>query len=744
MIPKVFKEVIDLGDGREITLETGKLAKQAHGSVVVQSGKCMLLCTVVSNYEQKDLDFLPLTVDYREKFAASGRYPGGFFKREARPSDGEVLTMRLVDRVLRPLFPKDYHSETQVMIQLMSHDDDVMPDAMAGLAASAAIQLSDFPFECAISEARVGRVNGQFVINPSRAQLEESDIDMVIGASIDSVMMVEGEMKEISEEEMVEAIKFAHEHIKKQCEAQIRLAEAVGRKTVREYEPEREDEDLKKKVHDMAYDKVYAVAQSASAKHERTDAFSAIKEEIKATFSEEELEDFGDLISRYYYKAEKEAVRDLTLNEGLRLDGRKTDEIRPIWCEVDYLPSVHGSAIFTRGETQALATVTLGTSREANQIDMPSYEGEETFYLHYNFPPFSTGEARPIRGTSRREVGHGNLAQRALKGMIPADCPYTVRVVSEVLESNGSSSMATVCSGTMALMDAGVQLKKPVSGIAMGLISDAESGKYAVLSDILGDEDHLGDMDFKVTGTADGITACQMDIKVKGLSYEILVNALKQAADGRLHILDKLVETIAEPNSDVKPHAPKMVTVTIPNEYIGALIGPGGKVIQELQKATKTTIVINEDPVTEEGIVEILGTNQEGIDAVLARIDSLTFKPEVGNSYKVKVIKMLDFGAVVEYLDAPGNENLLHVSELAWERTENVTDVVNMGDVFEVKFLGFDPRTKKEKVSRKALLDKPEGYKERAPRDNNRSGNRDNRGRDNRNRDNRDRDRKRD
>lgn len=742
MIPKVFKEVIDLGDGREITLETGKLAKQAHGSVVVQSGKCMLLCTVVSNYKQSDVDFLPLTVDYREKFAASGRYPGGFFKREARPSDGEVLTMRLVDRVLRPLFPKDYHAETQVMIQLMSHDEEVMPDAMAGLAASAAIQLSDFPFECAISEARVGRIDGEFIINPSRSQLEQSDIDMVIGASMDSVMMVEGEMKEISEEEMVEAIKFAHEHIKKQCEAQVRLAEAFGKKEVREYEGEREDEDLKKKIHEMAYDKVYAVAKSASAKHERTDAFAAIKEEIKATFSEEELEDYGSLISKYYSKAEKEAVRDLTLNEGLRLDGRKTDEIRPIWCEVDYLPSVHGSAIFTRGETQALATVTLGTSREANQIDMPSYEGEETFYLHYNFPPFSTGEARPIRGTSRREIGHGNLAQRALKGMIPEDCPYTVRVVSEILESNGSSSMATVCSGTMALMDAGVKLKKPVSGIAMGLISDAETGKYAVLSDILGDEDHLGDMDFKVTGTADGITACQMDIKVKGLSYEILVNALKQAAAGRLHILDKLVETIATPNEDVKPHAPKMVTVKIPNEYIGALIGPGGKVIQELQKETGTTIVINEDPDTEEGIVEILGTNQDGIDAVLSRIDSLTFKPEAGSVYEVKVIKMLDFGAVVEYLDAPGNESLLHVSELAWERTENVSDVVKMGDVFDIKFIGFDPRTKKDKISRKALLPKPEGYKERPPRNDSRNGNRDNRGRDNR--DNRNRDRKRD
>ncbi|SEM09570.1 polyribonucleotide nucleotidyltransferase [Maribacter orientalis] len=738
MIPKVFKEVIDLGDGREISIETGKLAKQAHGSVVVQSGKCMLLCTVVSNYKQSDVDFLPLTVDYREKFAAAGRYPGGFFKREARPSDGEVLTMRLVDRVLRPLFPKDYHAETQVMIQLMSHDENVMPEAMAGLAASAAIQLSDFPFECPISEARVGRVNGEFIINPTRAQLAESDIDMMIGASADSVMMVEGEMDEISEEEMAEAIKFAHEAIKVQCAAQVKLAEAFGKKEVREYAEEREDEDLAKKIHDMAYDKVYAIAKAGSAKHERSAAFSEIKEEIKATFSEEELADFGDLVSKYYSKAEKAAIRNLTLDEGLRLDGRKTDEIRPIWCEIDYLPSTHGSAIFTRGETQALATVTLGTSRDANKIDMPSHEGEENFYLHYNFPPFCTGEARPLRGTSRREVGHGNLAQRGLKGMIPADCPYTVRVVSEVLESNGSSSMATVCAGTMALMDAGVQMIRPVSGIAMGLISDAKTGKYAVLSDILGDEDHLGDMDFKVTGTSEGITACQMDIKVKGLSYEILVNALKQAREGRLHILGKITDTISTPNADVKEHAPTMVTRRIPNEFIGALIGPGGKVIQEMQKETETTIVINEDPVTEEGIVEILGVGQAGINAVMAKIDAILFKPTVGSVYEVKVIKMLDFGAVVEYMDAPGNEVLLHVSELAWERTENVTDVVNMGDVFDVKYFGLDPRTRKEKVSRKALLPKPEGFVERPPRDDKR---RDDRRGNDRNRD-RDRDRK--
>lgn len=739
MIPKVYKEVIDLGDGRTISLETGKLAKQAHGSVVVQMGKAMMLCTVVSNYTASTADFFPLTVDYREKFAAAGRYPGGFFKREARPSDGEVLTMRIVDRVLRPLFPSDYRFETQVMIQLMSHDEEVMPDALAGLAASAAIQLSDIPFECAISEVRVGRIDGEFVINPSRSQLLESDVDMVIGASMDSVMMVEGEMKEISEEEMVEVIKFAHEAIKKQIEAQERLVAAIGKKATREYVAAPTDEDIHAKIKAAAYDKIYAVAKSALGKHERSMAFSEIKDEVLALFTEEELEEKGSLIKSYYYKVEKEAVRELTLAEGLRLDGRKTTDIRPIWCEVDYLPSVHGSSIFTRGETQALATVTLGTSRESNIIDMPTHQGEEKFYLHYNFPPFSTGEAYPIRGTSRREIGHGNLAQRALKNMIPADCPYTLRIVSEILESNGSSSMATVCSGTMALMDAGVQMIKPVSGIAMGLISDGE--RFAVLSDILGDEDHLGDMDFKVTGTDAGITACQMDMKIKGMPYDVIIQALKQARDGRLHILEKLVETIAVPNAEVKPHAPKIVTTTIPNAFIGALIGPGGKVIQELQKATKTTIVINEDPVTEEGIVEILGTDQNGIDAVLAKIDSLMFKPEMGGTYEVKVIKMLDFGAVVEYTQAPGNEVLLHVSELAWERTENVSDVVNMGDVFEVKYFGTDPKTRKEKVSRKALLPKPEGFVERPPRERN---DRNDRGRDSRNRNDRDRKPRRD
>ena len=704
MIPKVSKEIIDLGDGRSISIETGKLAKQADGSVVVQMGNAMLLATVVSARKASPgIDFLPLTVDYREKFAAAGRFPGGFFKREARPSDSEVLTMRLVDRVLRPLFPDDYHAETQVMVQLMSHDENVMPDALAGLASSAALALSDIPFSTLISEVRVARVDGKFIINPSRTQLESSDIDMMIGASKDSIAMVEGEMKEISELEMVEAIKFAHEAIKVQIAAQERLVAAFGKKEVRTYENEKEDEAIYAKVKAAAYDKIYAIAKVGSSKQERTASFAEVKEEVKALFTEEELAADGDLVSKYFYKTNKEAVRNVTLDLGTRLDGRKTNEIRPIWAEVDYLPSVHGSSIFTRGETQALATATLGTSREANQIDSPSEQGEEKFYLHYNFPPFSTGEAKPLRGTSRREVGHGNLAQRALKNMIPADCPYTIRIVSEVLESNGSSSMATVCAGTLALMDAGIQMIKPVSGIAMGLITDG--ARFAVLSDILGDEDHLGDMDFKVTGTADGITACQMDIKIEGLEYHIMEEALAQAREGRLHILGKITDTLAAPKADVKAYAPKIITRTIPGNFIGALIGPGGKVIQELQKATGTTIVINE--VNEEGVIEILGTDPAGIEAVLAKIQSITFKPQMGEAYEVKVIKMLDFGAVVEYTAAPGNEVLLHVSELAWERTENVADVVNMGDVFQVKYLGIDPKTRKEKVSRKALIARP-------------------------------------
>ena len=558
MIPKTYTQEIRLEDGRTITIETGKLAKQADGSVVVKMGDCMLLATAVSARKNSPVDFLPLTIDYREKFAAAGRFPGGFFKREARPSDQEVLTMRLVDRVLRPLFPKDYHAETQVMIQLMSHDDNVMPDALAGLAASTAIQLSDIPFEYPISEVRVARVDGMFVINPSKNQLDLSDIDIMIGASADSVAMVEGEFDEISEEEMLDAIAFGHEAIKEQIKAQIALSKDFGIKETRTYEEEDKDESLESQIKKATYQKYYEVAKKGLSKSKRSEQFSEIKEESKASFSEEYQEEKGDLISKYNNITQKKAVRDLVLEEGIRLDGRKTTDIRPIWCEIDYLPSTHGSAIFTRGETQALATTTLGTSREANMIDSPSYQGEETFYLHYNFPPFCTGEARPLRGTSRREVGHGNLAQRALKKVIPDNCPYTVRVVSEVLESNGSSSMATVCAGTMSLMDAGVQIKKPVSGIAMGLITDGE--RFAVLSDILGDEDHLGDMDFKVTGTADGITACQMDIKIKGLRFDIMTQALNQAREGRLHILKHLTETISSPNEEVKAHAPKMIT----------------------------------------------------------------------------------------------------------------------------------------------------------------------------------------
>ena len=703
MIPKTFIEEIHLEDGRKIFLETGKLAKQAHGSVVVRSGKCMLLCTVVSNYNSAQVDFLPLTVDYREKFASAGRYPGGFFKREARPSDGEILTMRLVDRVLRPLFPSDYHNEVQVMIQLMSNDSEVIPDALAGLAASTAIQLSDIPFECPISEVRVGRVDGKFIINPNREQLLESDIDMVVGASEDSVMMVEGEMKECTENEMIDAIKVAHIAIKNQIKAQNNVVAKVGKKEIREYELEKNNDQLYEEVYKKAYKKCYNIAKKGTKKEERSKSFNELKDEIIENLSEQEDDDENiNLIKKYFSKVQKEAVRELVLSEGLRLDGRSTDQIRPIWSEVNYLPSTHGSSIFTRGETQALATVTLGTSREANQIDMPSFEGEEKFYLHYNFPPFSTGEARPLRGTSRREIGHGNLAQRALKNMIPADCPYTVRVVSEILESNGSSSMATVCSGTMALMDAGVKVKSAVSGIAMGLISDGK--RFAVLSDILGDEDHLGDMDFKVTGTGEGITACQMDIKIKGLSYEILEKALNQAKEGRMQILKKMSETISEHNNTVKDHAPKMVTLKISNEFIGAVIGPGGKVIQEMQKETDTTIVIEEDG--DQGIIEILGVNQDKIDSAIRRIDNITFKPEQGKVYNVKVIKILDFGAVVEFV--PGNEVLLHISEISWDRIDKVTDEINLGDKFDVRYFGVDPKTKKQKVSRKALLPKPD------------------------------------
>ena len=591
--------------------------------------------------------------------------------------------------------------ETQVMIQLMSHDEDVMPDSLAGLAASTVIQLSDIPFEYPISEVRVARIDGEFIINPSRAQLKESDIDIMVGASYDSVSMVEGEFNEISEEEMTNAIKFGHEAIKVQIDAQKELVKEVGTDNIREYDHGIENEDLLSKIHKDCYDKCYGVAKQGLGKKERSEQFSKIREELLESFSDEELEENESLIKSYFSKVEKEAVRELVLSEGVRLDGRKTTDIRPIWCEVAYLPSTHGSAIFTRGETQALATVTLGTSRDANIIDSPTNQGEENFYLHYNFPPFSTGEARPLRGTSRREIGHGNLAQRALGKVFPDDCPYTVRVVSEVLESNGSSSMATVCSGTMALMDAGVNISNPVSGIAMGLISDGE--RYSILSDILGDEDHLGDMDFKVTGTENGITACQMDIKIKGLSYEILEKALEQARVGRIEILNEMNKTIDKPSSSVKPHAPKMVKMIIDGDYIGAVIGPGGKVIQEMQKETGTTIVIEEE--NEKGVVEIMGTDQQMIDSVIQKIEDITFSPVVGETYNVKVVKILDFGAVVEF--RPGKEVLLHISEIAWERVEKVEDYLRLGDFVDVKYVGFDPKTKKQKVSRRLLLERP-------------------------------------
>ena len=701
MSPKPLSQTIKLSDGREITIETGKLAKQAHGSVVIKMGNCMLLSTVVSNYGASSLDFLPLTVDYREKFASAGRFPGGFFKREARPSNEEILTMRIVDRVLRPLFPKDYHSETQVMIQLMSHDEEVMPDALVGLAASAAISLSDIPFDGPISEVRVARIDSNFIINPSKSQLEESDIDIMVGASQDSVVMVEGEFDEISEEEMTDAIKFAHEEIKRQIEAQKKLVKQAGISSEkREYDGAEEDQELESEISEKVYQKSYDIAKKGLTKNERGELFGSLKDELIDSYDEETLEEKKDLIIKYFNKAQKKAVRDLVLNEGIRLDGRKTESIRDIWTEVGYLPSTHGSAVFTRGETQSLASVTLGTSREVNVIDMPTDQSEETFYLHYNFPPFSTGEARPLRGTSRREVGHGNLAQRALKKVMPIDCPYTVRIVSEILESNGSSSMASVCAGSLALMDAGIKIKSNVSGIAMGLISEGD--KHAVLSDILGDEDHLGDMDFKVTGTKEGITACQMDIKIKGLKYDILIEALNQAKKGRLEILEKLDDSINKPNETVKDHAPKMVTMEIAKDFIGLVIGPGGKNIQELQKESDTTIVINEKD--EVGVIEILGVDQEKIDYAIGKIRNLIFEPVIDEVYKVNVVKILDFGAVVEFV--PGKEALLHVSEIAWERVDKVTDYINLGDQIEVKYLGIDKRTRKQKISRKVLLEK--------------------------------------
>ncbi len=707
----IYTKTITLDDGREIVLETGRLARQADGSVLLRMGRTMLLATVVSAKEAKeDVDFMPLSVDYKEKFASLGRIPGGFLKREARPSDYEILIARLVDRVLRPLFPEDYHADTFVNINLISADKDTMPDALAGLAASAALAVSDVPIQEVISEVRVGRLNGEFIINPGFSQVEECDIDIIVGATKDNIMMVEGEMKEVSEKEMLEAIQFAHEAIKKQCIAQEEMAKDLG-VVKREYAREVEDEELKEKVRKETYDKVYEIARQAIPdKHKRSEAFDAVRDAFLEQYSEEERAEVEKLVKRYFHDVHKEAVRRLILDEGIRLDGRKLDEIRPITCQADFLPAAHGSALFTRGETQSLTTVTLGTKLDEKIIDQVLVQGTEKFVLHYNFPPFSTGDARPNRGVSRREIGHGNLAHRALKNMLPPaeEIPYAIRVVSDILESNGSSSMATVCAGTMALMDAGIQIKKPVSGIAMGLIKDSESDKYAVLSDILGDEDHLGDMDFKVAGTPDGITATQMDIKVDGLSYEILEKALEQARAGRMHILGKMKEAIAEPRPDLKPHAPRIVQITIPKEMIGPLIGPGGKIVQEIQRETNTTIVIEE--ISEVGVVDIYGENKEAIDAALERVNEIVAMPEVGKTYKGVVKSIVPFGAFVEIM--PGKEGLLHISEVAWKRLENLDGILKEGDEIEVKLIGQDEKNGKMKLSRKVLLPKPEGYEE--------------------------------
>jgi len=704
----------NLPDGREISIETGRLARQADGAVVVKMGGTMLLATVVAKTEVgENIDYMPLSVEYREKYAAAGRFPGGFFKREARPSDYEVLIARLVDRALRPLFPDDYHADVQVIITLISAEKNILPDALACLAASAALTISDIPFHGPISEVKVGRINGELVINPGYADMGSSDMDIMVGASMDNIMMVEGEMKEVNEADMIEALKFAHDVIKLQCQAQLELASMVEKsKNKREYCHETNDPDLKQAMHKAVYDKIYGMATSGIAnKQERKRILEAIREEFLQTLPEEEREAKKVMLSRYYHELERKAIRNATLDNRIRLDGRKLDEIRPIWTEVDYLPFAHGSAIFTRGETQSLTTVTLGTKLDEQIIDGAVIEEKSNFLLHYNFPPFSTGEVKPIRSTSRREIGHGNLALRALKNVLPngEDNLYTIRVVSDILESNGSSSMATVCAGTMALMDAGVKIRKPVSGIAMGLISDSETKRYAVLSDILGDEDHLGDMDFKVCGTRDGITACQMDIKVDGMPYEILAQALEQAKAGRMHILNEILKTISEPRADYKPFVPRIFQMKVPKEFIGAIIGPGGKVIQEMQRETGTTIVIEE--IGDFGVVDIVADNVEAKNAVVERIKRICAVPEVGEIYKGKVKNITTFGAFIEIL--PGQDGLLHISEIEWKRLDKVEDALSVGDIVEVKLIEQDPKTGKLKLSRKVLLDKPADYQER-------------------------------
>ncbi|MBS3768722.1 MAG: polyribonucleotide nucleotidyltransferase [Bacteroidales bacterium] len=703
----VLQKTIDLGEERKITIETGKVANQADGSVVVKMGRTMLLATVVSAKEGKeDVDFMPLTVEYKEKFASFGRFPGGFLKREARPSNHEILIARLVDRVLRPLFPEDYHADTFVTINLISADKDIIPDALAGLAASAALSVSDVPFNGPISEVRVARIDGHFKINPTFEELEKADMDIMVGANLEHVMMVEGEMSEVSEQEMLEAIKFAHEAIKMHCISQNELAEEKNIQK-RAYKHEENDEDLIARVKEELYNKTYEAVKTNKGKRERNEALDAIVEEFTNKLIEEQGEDEVNtsLINRYFHEVEKDAVRSLILNEETRVDGRKYDEIRPIWSEVDYLPAAHGSALFTRGETQSLTTVTLGTKLDEQVIDEVLLQGTEKFVLHYNFPPFSTGDAKPVRGVSRREVGHGKLAHRALKPMVPLEeeNPYAIRVVSDILESNGSSSMATVCAGTLALMDSGIKMKKPVSGIAMGLITDESSEKYAVLSDILGDEDHLGDMDFKVAGTEDGVTACQMDIKIAGLSYEILNKALQQSKEGRLHILNKMKETMSEPRPDYKPHTPRFEQLKIPKDMIGALIGPGGKIVQQIQTETESTITIESQG--EYGIVDVFAENKEQVDAAVRQINKIVEVPEVGKVYNGTIKSIVSFGAFVEIL--PGKEGLLHISEIDWKRIESVESVLEEGQEIQVKLIDIDKQTGNLRLSRKALIPKP-------------------------------------
>ena len=719
----IINKKIELSDGRIIEIETGKLAKQADGAVVVKMGGTMLLATVTAAKDAKDdVDFMPLQVDYKEKFYAAGRFPGGFMKREGKATDAEILTARLVDRALRPLFPEDFHAEVYVQVNLISAEKDIQPDALAGLAASAALAVSDIPFGGPISEVRVVRIDGQFKINPNFSEMENADMDLMVAATYDNIMMVEGEMKEVSETDMLEAIKFAHEEIKKHCKVQMELTEECGKTVKRTYCHEVNDEELKKAVEAFCYDKCYAVAKSGQDKHARSDAFDAIKEEFMQTIPEEEREDKQMMVDRYYHAVEKAAMRNLILDEGQRLDGRKTNEVRPIWCEVGYLPCAHGSAIFTRGETQSLATVTLGTKMDMKELDEVLVQGTSQFVLHYNFPPFATGEAKAQRGVGRREIGHGNLAWRALKPVVPMapENPYAIRVVSDILESNGSSSMASVCGGCLALMDAGVKISKPVAGVAMGLITDAEkpNDRYAILTDILGDEDHLGDMDFKVTGTKDGITATQMDIKVDGLSYEVLAKALEQARQGRMHTMGEMLKTISEPREDYKPFVPRIIQIRVPGEFIGAIIGKGGEVIQKIQRETGTVVTITEEQNNgvSEGVVDIFGDNKEAMDKALAWINGICAVPEVGATYHGKVVSILEFGAFVEIL--PGKEGLLHISELDWKKTDKVEDVLSVGDEVDVKLLEIDAKTGKMRLSRRALLEKPEGYvePERKPR----------------------------